>query len=70
MRRDNSGNNRRRWEPYDPGEVPVRIHAGSLNRFSRRIEKQLAELEARWAHAAIPTAPRRLDAHPQGPKPK
>lgn len=35
-------------------DVPVRLPGESLRRFRRWLDKQLAELEARWAHAAAP----------------
>jgi len=35
-------------------DVPVRLPGESRRRFSRWLDKQLAELEARWAHLAAP----------------
>ena len=39
-------------------DVPVRLPPESLRQFSRWLDKQLAEMEARWAHWASPAAKR------------
>ncbi len=41
----------------DHWDVPLRVRLPQYLRFSRQLNRQLAKLVARWAHAAAPNAP-------------
>ena len=43
-------------EAFDAGDLPVKVAVGSYHEFERRIDRELAQLVACWAHAAAPNA--------------
>lgn len=58
------------WQ--DDGQPLVRAKTRSFRKFSRKMDRRLAKLVERWAHAAAPSAirPRRTLLVPVKPKPK
>lgn len=68
MRNDDSHYDHHQWDDYDPGDVPVQVEYHSFRQFSRSMDRQLARLVERWAHAAAPNAMRRPVAKCVKPK--
>jgi len=59
------------WFAADDPGPKVKVDREAFQQFSRRIDRQLAELVARWAHTIVPQPPQRriIAAEPNSSNP-
>ena len=59
-----------RWRVHDHSDVPIKVAPGPYRRFTRRLDRQLQRLIARWVHMAAPNTLRSPRFRFRSPNPK